>query len=190
MPAISSCKDNAKLTLGAANPINNTGTIALHAALGQTILALEGSVALTGKGKVTLTDNPGNIIESNGSPAALTNTNNTISGAGTIGDINTMLYNEGTIDGTGKNPLIIAADSVANPGTIETSGAGGLEIEAPVSNTNGTVATTASGAHIDFDNGSIFFGTVKTVAGSTIDTVAGTSGKSLTRRSTMPARSC
>lgn len=170
-------QDNAKLTLGAANPINNTGTIALHAALGQTILALEGSVVLTGKGKVTLTDNPGNIIESNGSPAALINTNNTISGAGTIGDINTMLYNQGTIDGTGKNPLIIAADSVANPGTIETSGAGGLEIEHAVSNTNGTVATTASGAHIDLDNGSISYGTVKTVAGSTIDTVAGTSGE-------------
>jgi hypothetical protein len=36
-------QDNAELTLGAANPtINNTGTIALHSALGQTILKLEG----------------------------------------------------------------------------------------------------------------------------------------------------
>jgi hypothetical protein len=169
-------QDNAELTLGASNPINNTGTIALHAALGQTILELEGSVTLTGKGKVRLTDNPGNIIESNGSVATLTNTNNTISGAGTIGDVNTTLDNEGTIDGTGKNPLIIAAGSVSNTGTMETSGAGGLEIEDVVVNTNGTVATTASGAHIDFDNGSIFFGTVKTVAGSTIDTVAGATG--------------
>ena len=60
---------------------------------------------------------------------------------------------------------------------METSGVGGLEIKPLVVNTNGTVATTASGAHIDFDNGSIFFGTVKTVAGSTIDTVAGTTGE-------------
>ena len=37
-----SLKDNAELTLGASNPINNTGAIALNAALGQTILELEG----------------------------------------------------------------------------------------------------------------------------------------------------
>jgi hypothetical protein len=172
-----SLKDNAELTLGASNPINNTGAIALNAALGQTILEIEGSVALTGKGKVTLTDNPGNIIESNGSAATLTNTNNTISGAGSIGDSNTTLVNEGTIDGTGKNPLIIAAGSgVSNTGTIETSGAGGLTIASLVTNTSGTVATTASGAHIDLDNGGILAGTVKTVAGSTIDTVAGAIG--------------
>src|ERR1700733_7823993 len=170
-------QDSAELTLGASNPINNTGAIALHAALGQTILELEGSVALTGKGKVRLTDNPGNIIESNGSAATLTNTNNTISGAGTIGDSNTTLVNQGTIDGTGKNPLIIAAGSgVSNTGTIETSGAGGLTIASLVTNTSGTVATTASGAHIDLDNGGILAGTVKTVAGSTIDTVAGAIG--------------
>jgi hypothetical protein len=169
-------QNNAALILGASNPIDNAGTIALKAALGQTFLELEGSVTLTGKGKVTLTDNPGNIIESNGSAATLTNANNTISGAGTIGDSHTTLDNEGTIDGTGKNPLIIASGSTSNTGTMETSGAGGLEIAALVANTNGTVATTASGAHIDFDVGSIFFGTVKTVAGSTIDTVAGATG--------------
>jgi hypothetical protein len=169
-----SLKDNAELTLGSVNPINNSGAIALNAALGQTILELHGSVTLTGKGKVALTDNPGNIIESNGFAATLTNTNNKISGAGTIGDSNTTLQNQGTIDGTGKNPLIIAAGSTSNSGTLETSGGGGLEIEASVANTNGTVATTASGAHIDLNKGLIFLGTVKTVAGSTIDTVAGT----------------
>jgi fibronectin-binding autotransporter adhesin len=92
-----SLKDNAELTLGSVNPINNTGAIALNAALGQSILELQGSVTLTGKGKVTLTDNPGNIIESNGSAATLNNTNNKISGAGTIGDVNTELDSEGTI---------------------------------------------------------------------------------------------
>ena len=171
-----SLQDSAQLTLGASNPIDNAGAIALNAALGQTILKLDGSVTLTGKGKVTLTDNPGNIIESNGSAATLTNINNTISGAGTIGNSKTTLDNEGTIGGTGKNPLIIASGSTSNTGTMETSGAGGLEIESLIANTNGTVATTASGAHIDFDKGSIFFGTVKIVAGSTIDTVAGTTG--------------
>jgi len=170
--------DSAELIFGSSNPIDNSGTIALNAALGQAILELDGLVTLQGKGKVTLTDNPGNVIESNGSAATLTNVNNTISGAGTIGDSKTILDNEGTIDGTGKNPLMIVSYFLlggTNTGTIESSSTGGVKLSNIVlTNTGGLVEAAASGSHIDLDGAAIEGGTVKTVAGSTIDAVAGT----------------
>jgi hypothetical protein len=43
--------------------------------------------------------NPGNVVESNGLATTLMNVNNTISGAGTLGDDAMTLDNEATIGG-------------------------------------------------------------------------------------------
>jgi hypothetical protein len=117
------------------------------------------------------------LIKSDGA-TILDNQNNTISGAGTIGDSFMTLDNAGTIDGTGKNPLIIAAtgSTVSNLGTMESSSSGGLELLNVIVNdeTTGVTKTTASGSHIDLSNSTIEGGSMTIVAGSTLDSVAGT----------------
>jgi hypothetical protein len=167
------------LVFGSSNTVENSGVIGLNAASGlSSILELDSTVSLEGKGRVTLTDSPENLIDSNGSPAQLNNINNTISGAGTIGDTDMSLDNDSLIDGTGKNSLIIAASAsgLQNSGTIESTSTGGVEFsEVQVDNgSNGMVAAAATGAHIDLSGSSeILGGIVKTVAGSTIDSVSG-----------------
>ena len=91
---------------------------------------------MTGSGKVTLSNNAGNLIGSNGAPATLTNVNNTIAGAGTIGDGNLILINQGVIDANQSNALVIntGGNTVTNSGTLEAAASGGLVIESKVSN--------------------------------------------------------
>ncbi len=167
------------LNLGAVST-QNSGIIALNGnSNAGAELDLDGTLTLEGKGRVILSGN-GDLITSTGAPCELLNQNNTISGAGTIGDNHTILSNSGVIDGTGINPLIIAANetAVSNDGTIESSGTGGLQFQnLTVSNTGtGVVAAATAGSHIDLDNATIAFGILRTVAGSTIDSVTGTTG--------------
>ena len=65
-----------------------------------------------------------------------TNVDNTISGAGQIGEGQMMLVNEGTIDATGTNALTIdtGANAVVNSGTLEATGSGGLIVHGDLSN--------------------------------------------------------
>ena len=69
-------------------------------------MEISGNVLLDGGGQVALTDNAQNAIVSDGAAATLTNAN-TIAGAGTIGDTLLTLVNDGNIDATGVNALII-----------------------------------------------------------------------------------
>ena len=85
-------------TLDITGTVDNTGTVALNATANGADLAVVGAATLTGAGKVTLSNNAGNVISSNGAAATLTNVNNTISGAGTIGDSHLTLNNQGTIN--------------------------------------------------------------------------------------------
>ena len=85
-------------TLDITGTVDNTGTIALNATGNTADLAVVGAATLTGAGKVTLSNNAGNVIGSNGAAATLTNVNNTISGAGAIGDSHLTLSNQGTIN--------------------------------------------------------------------------------------------
>ena len=126
--------------------ITNTNTIEVNAATGSgvslspTYLEIAGTVTLqggpgnaTGPGVVTLTDSYNNFIDSNGSAAELINADNTISGAGTIGDASLTLDNEtyGAIDANGTNPLILdtGAHTITNAGTLEATNGGTLDID-------------------------------------------------------------
>ena len=82
--AIVAVNDGATLTF--SSTIANSGTISVGATLHPTELAIAGAVALTGGGKVALSNNTGNTIAAAiNSVATLTNANNSIAGAGTIG---------------------------------------------------------------------------------------------------------
>src|SRR5207244_144389 len=89
--------DGATLPLGGA--IDNSGTIALNSAGEETeLVVLSDGVTLRGGGAVTLSDNPGNAIVGTGVDTTLVNLDNTISGAGRLGDGSMTLSNAGVID--------------------------------------------------------------------------------------------
>ena len=78
--------------------INNTGTIALDSNGNSTVLQLiQSGITLEGGGQIILSDSDQNFISAAFPGVTLTNIDNTISGAGQIGDWQTILINQGTI---------------------------------------------------------------------------------------------
>jgi hypothetical protein len=184
--------------LSITGTVNNPGTIALNAAGSGADLAIVGAATLTGAGKVTLSNNIGNVIGSNGTTATLTNANNTISGAGTIGDSQLTLNNQSTINANGSLALVIGTgtNTVTNSGTLEATSTGGLDIDANVNNSktiealgtnakvvvqgaitntsSGLILASGSGAQVDLSNATISGGTLQTFGSKAfIETVAG-----------------
>jgi hypothetical protein len=141
--------NGAVLPLGGI--VNNNGTIALNSTGTETDLEEQG-LTLQGGGKVVLSDSAQNIIYGTGADVTLTNVDNTISGAGQLGEGHLNLLNDATIDATGKNALVIdtASNAIANSGTLEATGSGGLVIDSAVQNTGNIWANggnvTAQGA--------------------------------------------
>ena len=127
--------DNAVLPL--AGTVNNSGTIELASTGGQAKLqVLANGLTLGGGGHVELSDGNGNIIAGTTPDATLTNVDNTISGAGQLGEGQLTLHNQGTIIASGSNALTIdtGANGVVNSGTLEATGSGGLVIRSDIAN--------------------------------------------------------
>ncbi len=131
--------DGAMLPLSGS--IDNTGTIALNSTGDETDLQLIGhGITLTGGGQLILSDNNQNFISGTDATVTLTNVDNTISGAGHLGNGQLILVNAGTIDANGTNPLVIdtGSNAVVNSGTLEATGSGGLTVDSNVVN-SGTI---------------------------------------------------
>jgi len=168
---------NGAILLGT---ISNTGTIALN----DGIAVGAGGATLAGSGNVTLSDSTTNSILGNGANTTLTN-QNTISGAGEIGGNGLLLTNQGVIDATGTNPLIVdtAASPVTNTGTLEATSNATLFVASNVTNTghlianNGDVifagAVSGTGTATIQGAGSIEFGSTTT---SNVTFAAGADG--------------
>ena len=127
--------DNAVLPL--AGTVNNSGTIELASIGGQTRLqVLANGLTLEGGGHVDFSDSNSNIIVGTTPGTTLTNVDNTISGAGQLGEGQLRLDNGGTIIASGGNALTIdtAANAIVNSGTLEAVGSGGLDIHSDISN--------------------------------------------------------
>jgi hypothetical protein len=152
--------DGAVLPLGGT--IDNTGTIAINSTGDESDLEiLIRGATLTGGGKVVLSDDSQNVVFGADASAVLDNVDNTISGAGQIGQGQLTLTNEagGLIDASGASALVIdtGANAIANAGTLEATGAGGLVIDSALSNSGGiwanggnvTVGGAVSGAGSD-----------------------------------------
>jgi hypothetical protein len=149
--------DGSTLTLKGI--ITNDGTVALNSTGDATTLAIGDYVTLTGGGMVTLSDvaatssttsssvagiaagvviggsSATNQIIASGTTAAnpftLTNSNDTITGAGAIGEGDRTLtldnQTHGAIDATGANPLTInTGNHVTNAGIVEATNPNGL----------------------------------------------------------------
>ncbi len=143
--------------------INNTGNIEVGIPSGGTgggttlVMAPAGApsqMTLTGGGRLTLDLYGTDFIDGVGGAVLTTfvNVNNTIAGAGRIGDHGLILKNGGTINATGsstdpgenRDSLVIdtGTRTVTNTGTMEATG-GDLYIASPLSNTGVLIADHA-----------------------------------------------
>jgi hypothetical protein len=97
---------------------------------------IQSGLTLEGGGRIILSDSDQNFISGISPGITLTNVDNTISGAGQIGDWQTILINQGTIVATGTHALTIDTGSnvVINSGILEATGAGGLDRNSDISN--------------------------------------------------------
>jgi hypothetical protein len=117
--------------------ITNSGTIELASTGQHTELQLiQYGITLQGGGTVVLSDDPNNVIAGTLPIVTLTNVDNSISGAGQIGNGSLTLVNQGSITADGANALVIdtGANDIVNSGTLEATGAGGLTILGSISN--------------------------------------------------------
>jgi hypothetical protein len=128
--------DGAHLSL--SGDINNTSIVELNSSGDETDLQLiEHGATFSGGGQVVLSDSAENSIVATNADVTLTNVDNNISGAGQIGAGQLTLINEGTINATGANSLIIdtGANAITNSGTLEATGSGGLVVDSDIVNT-------------------------------------------------------
>ena len=127
--------DGALLPLSGV--VDNTGTIHVSSAGNETDLEIvQHGMTLEGGGSVVLSDEADNVIFGSDPSVTLTNVDNTISGAGHIGDGQMTLVNEGSIIADGIHSLDIdtGSNAVINTGTLEATGSGGLEVHSDLAN--------------------------------------------------------
>ena len=148
-------------------------------------LYVPGNVALTGGGTVSLntttTGGGGNadLYLQNG--ATLDNVDNTIQGEGIIYNSGTTLTNEsnGIINanstaGTLAPYLAVEFGTVNNAGLLEATNSGQLQLyETTVNNAGGNITANGSGASVQLQASDIVGGTLNTLNGGTLGSVAG-----------------
>jgi hypothetical protein len=163
---------------------NNSGSLSLDAASHATFVAVAGvNAVLTGGGDVVLGDNRFNVITGAEPGATLTNVDNTISGAGSIGVYGNpgaafYLVNEaaGTIDANGAVGLILETgpDTVTNAGLIEATGSSGLTIRnTTVDGSGGGVILAGNASHVGLQGATLIGGTLKSTGNGQIKTFLG-----------------
>jgi hypothetical protein len=124
-----------------------------------------------------MSNNPNNVIGYGG--GLLINVNNTIQGAGQIGNTQMSLNNQGTINanvcGAGANPLIVnpltgTHITNTNTGTMEATNGGTLELQANFDNTGGTIQAVGTNSIVLLNTAGTSFsgGTLTTSGGGVI----------------------
>jgi hypothetical protein len=164
-------------TFNAGGTFDNTGSISLVSQGNNTNLVVAaGGLTLSGAGSVTLDDRSNNRIYGATAASTLTNTNDTISGAGQFGVGGLTLINQaaGVIDATGaSNALVLSmgAGKVTNSGLIESTGAAGLTIQSTtVDGSGGGTIQANTGSAVSLASATLIGGTLKTVGTGAIQT--------------------
>ncbi len=162
--------------------IINAGQIQLNGG-GNTnsFLNIANNVALQGGGTLTLSVAPGAgsaFIQGNAGGLTLTNVDNTIQGAGVIGNNGLALTNDvgGTINAnvSGQGLLLDGGGLVTNAGLLKATNGGFLEIENTVNNAGGNI--TADGGTAQFFGAAVIQGgTLNTLNGGILGTPGGNS---------------
>jgi len=159
--------------------ITNNGAINLSAGASNTFLQVAGgNTTLSGGGTVTLSESGAGVavIDQQSANLVLINANNTLQGAGQIGNNGLTLTNQaaGIINANAASPLLINAASVTNQGLMEATGGGTLQTTTGINNTGGSISASGSGSAVQFLSGTtISGGTLSTAAGGVLGTAAG-----------------
>jgi glycosyltransferase involved in cell wall biosynthesis len=172
-------------TLTLLGELKNDGTLSLNQNIfGNATLSIgpatggPGTVTLSGRGTLLLTESSGNYIVAGAVGNALVN-DQLLTGSGTIGSgTNLLVTNDGTIDATGTLSLILDSTGLlTNDGLLETTSVPadnalvGLTIEQSVDNDNGVIAAT--GGNVLLEGGSIAGGTISSAGTNSVDVTAG-----------------
>ncbi len=158
LPTLANLTTKGKITIPSSTSlvlignIVNNGTIAINEiGDGAARLFISGDVNLSGGGTVTLADKAsgGSLLSAISGRSAtdrLTNADNTISGAGAIGDGQMLLTNTGTIVAQGTNPLVIRLSAGSNVNTSNLRADGGTLIlfGSSLANSGGTIEARAA----------------------------------------------
>ena len=156
------------------NGIANAGNLSLNSVGSITELVVAGpNVTLGGGGSVTLSNNANNYIFGAATADTLTN-QETISGAGHIGNGQMTLVNSGTINANQSAGMIIQANGTgtANTGTIEATAGATLElVSTTVANTGGTIS--ANGSILQLINTTVNGGTLTLTGASSLQLTNG-----------------
>lgn len=182
----------------ADNPLSSghyNGAITTGTNLGMTDFTVAKNVVLSGDGTITLAVNE-NII-SDGHSHTLTIGDDTIAGAGVIGDnaLTVIIGTEGIINANSSDSGMLIQTSghvLSNAGIIEATAGGWLEInQTTIANDrSGVVRALGANTHLDLDGTTITGGHVTVGAGATIDTagdIASTIDAKVINRGTVAA---
>jgi len=157
--------DGASATLKGS--ITNSGTLALAGDTKVTHLDVDGAVTLDGGGTVTLSDCADNRMVGAGTAPHLVNQDNTIEGAGHIGQAwavgkATQVTNGGLIDANLPTDLVLkAASGGTNTGTLRASDGGTLLIDSGAWTNAGGVIEALDASTVEITSGA-------TVTGGTV----------------------
>ncbi len=166
--------------------ITNNGTLATNAYYTTEYRIAGGTTTtLTGGGTLLLGGDGNSVVrDADASTGTLVNVNNTITGAGNVGNGQLHLVNQtaGLVDAAAGNSLTVQANStgVDNSGTLRASGGGTLTLTNSAVNqvvsgqpTTGTILATGAGSTVLLSNSSASGGTLSTTNGGAFAT-AGT----------------
>src|ERR1700738_1904286 len=160
--------NGSNLTMGTGSSINNAGAITLNSiAYGTQLLIGAANVTLSGSGTLTMSNSLANSIQGGAAANQLTN-QQTIQGAGNIGNGQMALSNSGTINANQTNALTLQiSNGATNTGTLEATSGGTLIVNGGTyANAGGTILNNAS---------TLVFQGASTINGGTItQTGAGT----------------
>jgi fibronectin-binding autotransporter adhesin len=178
------------------NTITNKGTLAIAAGGANAVVNLSGGVTLTGGGTITLSNSAtGTAFLRANSATAVTNVNNTIEGAGELGDSGSLaLANEGTINANvsgGTLDVNAGNGGVTNTGTMEATAGGILTLRNTTTNTGGVIQSSGTGSTVNVI-GSITGGSLTTSGGGVVQSDSGgtdLNGVTITAGSTYSAGS-
>jgi len=175
--------------------ITNQGNIQLNAGSGSNnFLEMGSNVSLQGGGTVTLNNGDNNgrpYLEESGSGMVLTNVDNSINGAGTIGNgaLGFTNASAGTVnaDISGQTMVLNGSGALVNAGLLEASGGGILQISSNVANTGGTIMASSGTVDVGATvTGGMLTtagtGTLQTLGPAVLDTVTITGSSAYTGR--------
>jgi hypothetical protein len=164
-------------TTSLTGTIENQGNLQFNAGSGNnTLVDITGNTTLQGGGTVTLNNGDNNgrpYLQQSGGSYTLTNVDNTVLGAGTIGNGALSFVNGalGTVEAdlSGQTLVLNGGGGLVNTGFLEAAGGGVLQVTATVANAGGVVLSDGGTVLVD-SGGRIQGGTLEGLSGGIFET--------------------